>query len=203
MPTFEKSVFINCPFDNKYYCLLKPLLFTIIYLGFYPKIALERSDSFENRITKIEELIKESKYSIHDLSRIRSIKKDEVFRMNMPFELGIDYGCRRYSSGNGSEKKQLILEKEPYTYKQALSDISGFDIKPHNDDPIVLIRVVRDWFVETVGVRGLKGPTEIWNRYNDFLYYLTVSRLKMGFSSEDIDLMPVVEYLDVIYEWKA
>jgi len=48
----------------------------------------------------------------------------------------------------------------------------------------------------------LKGPTEIWNRYTDFLYYLTVSSLKKGFSSDDIDLMPVVEYLEVINEWK-
>jgi len=91
MTTFERSVFINCPFDSKYYFLLKPLLFTIVDLGFNPKIALERSDSCENRITKIEELIKESKYSIHDLSRIRSVKKNEIYRMNMPFELGIDY----------------------------------------------------------------------------------------------------------------
>jgi len=123
--------------------------------------------------------------------------------MNMPFELGIDYGCRKYSSGKCSEKKQLILEKEPYTYRIALSDISGFDIKYHNNEPIILIRIIRDWFVETVGIRGLKGPTEIWNRYNDFIYYLTVSRLKIGFSEEDIDLMPIPEYLDVITEWKS
>lgn len=203
MPVFEKSVFINCPFDEKYYSLLRPLLFTIVYLQFIPKIALERSDSGENRITKIEELIRESKYSIHDLSRIRSIKKNEVYRMNMPFELGIDYGCRKYSSGTGMEKRQLILEKEPYLYKIALSDISGFDIKYHNNEPMILIRVIRDWFVETVGIKGLKGPTEIWNKYNDFIYYLTVTRLKLGFSEEDIMLMPVPEYIEAIDEWKT
>ena len=202
MSSFEKSVFINCPFDNNYYTLLRPLLFTISYLGFCPKIATERSDSGENRITKIEELIKESKYSIHDLSRIRSMKKNEVYRMNMPFELGIDYGCRKYSKDNGIEKRQLILEKEPYTYRIALSDISGFDIKYHNDNPMVLVRIIRDWFVETVGTRKIKGPTEIWNLYNDFMYYLTVTRMRMGFSEEDISIMPVPEYLDAIAEWK-
>ena len=175
MSKFEKSVFINCPLDDKYYTLLRPLLFTISYLGFHPKIAIERSDSGENRITKIEGLIKESKFSIHDLSRIRSMKKNEVSRMNMPFELGIDYGCRKYSSDNGQNKRQLILEKEPYTYKIALSDISGFDIKYHNNDPIILVRLIRDWFVETVGIKKCMGPTEIWNKYNDFMYYLTKS----------------------------
>ncbi len=33
----EKNVFINCPFDPEYYPLLRPLLFTIVYLGFNPK----------------------------------------------------------------------------------------------------------------------------------------------------------------------
>ena len=53
---FEKGVFINCPFDGEYHSLLRPLLFTIIYLGFTPRIALERSDSLELRLNKIAEL---------------------------------------------------------------------------------------------------------------------------------------------------
>lgn len=72
---FNKNVFINCPFDKKYKLLLKPLLFTILYLGYQPRIASESSDSGETRINKIFKLIQESKYSIHDLSRIQSSKK--------------------------------------------------------------------------------------------------------------------------------
>jgi len=89
---FEKNVFINCPFDQEYLSLLRPLLFTIIYFGFNPKIGLESSDSGETRINKICELIRSSKYSIHDLSRLQSRKRNEFYRMNMPFELGIEYG---------------------------------------------------------------------------------------------------------------
>ena len=92
---FDSSVFINCPFDEDYHPLLRPLLFTILYLGFTPRIALERSDSGENRIDKISELIASSKYSIHDLSRLKARRAKEFYRMNMPFELGIDYGARR------------------------------------------------------------------------------------------------------------
>ena len=29
---FERNVFVNCPFDEAYYPLLRPLLFTIIYV---------------------------------------------------------------------------------------------------------------------------------------------------------------------------
>ena len=43
--SFDKNVFINCPFDEEYYPLLCPLLFTVLRLGFNPRIALERSDS--------------------------------------------------------------------------------------------------------------------------------------------------------------
>ena len=74
---FEKGVFINCPFDDEYRSLLRPLLFTIIYLGFTPRIALERSDSLELRLNKISELIQRSKYSIHDLSRLQAGSEGE------------------------------------------------------------------------------------------------------------------------------
>ena len=37
---FDQNVFVNCPFDEEYLPLLRPLLFTIVYLGFRPRIAL-------------------------------------------------------------------------------------------------------------------------------------------------------------------
>ena len=63
------NVFINCPFDNQYFPLLKALLFALIYIGKQPQIS-ETTDSGEARLHKIKELMLESKYSIHDLSRI-------------------------------------------------------------------------------------------------------------------------------------
>ena len=50
---FSRNVFINCPFDAKYSKLLRPILFTIIYLGYNPRIASERSDSGEARFSII------------------------------------------------------------------------------------------------------------------------------------------------------
>jgi hypothetical protein len=72
---FEKNVFINCPFDDEYRRLLRPLLFVVLFLEFNPKIALERSDSGESRIHKICNLIRISRYSIHDLSRLQSARR--------------------------------------------------------------------------------------------------------------------------------
>jgi hypothetical protein len=55
---FHKNVFVNCPFDDEYRLLLRPLLFTISYLGFRPRIALEELDSGAPRIEKIIDLIR-------------------------------------------------------------------------------------------------------------------------------------------------
>lgn len=198
---FETNVFINCPFDAQYHSLLRPLLFTILYLGFNPKIALERSDSGELRINKICELIKSARYSIHDLSRLQSREKNEFYRLNMPFELGIEYGCRRFSSGRLRGKRCLILEKERYDYMKALSDLSGVDIKSHKNDPPTMVREVRNWFVETVGLQKVSSSTVIWYGFNDFMSDFYAKREADGFSDDDLQMMPVPEFIHFIKEW--
>jgi hypothetical protein len=99
-PSFEESVFINCPFDDEYTKLLRPLLFTILFLGKSPRLTLERSDSGKARIDKIVELVQDSKFGIHDLSRCCATAKGELYRLNMPLELGIDLGAAS-KEGNG------------------------------------------------------------------------------------------------------
>ncbi len=48
----------------------------------------------------------------------------------MPFELGIDLGCRDYNSEEKYKlKKILILEEEKYSTQKALSDLSFADCK--------------------------------------------------------------------------
>ena len=199
--SYNKNVFINCPFDEEYFSLLRPLLFTIIFLGYYPRIALERSDSGEIRLTKICEFIRESKYSIHDLSRLKIASVDEFSRQNMPFELGLDIGCRSFSENHLKEKKCLILEKEKFRFMKAISDISGSDIKDHNNEPITLIRQVRNWFVETVGLKKIPSPTSIWYQFIDFATDFYEKRSEEGFTDEDLNIMPIPEYIDFIKEW--
>ena len=82
---FSQNVFVNCPFDPDYVPLLRPLLFTVLYLRYLPRIASERLDSGEPRIDKIVGLIKQSRFSIHDISRMESSEKEELYRPNMAF----------------------------------------------------------------------------------------------------------------------
>ena len=199
---FEKSVFINCPFDEEYYPLLRPLLFTILSFGFNPRIALESSDSGEQRMTKICQLIRSARYAIHDLSRLQSKKRNEFYRLNMAFELGIEYGIRHLSStGRFRTKKCLILGQEKHTFMKALSDLAGVDIKNHKNDPLILIRQLRSWFIETIGLTQADSPTVIWYNFNDFMKYCYDEKKSKKFSDEDIRLMPVPEFISSIQNW--
>lgn len=199
--SFERNVFINCPFDIDYYIpLLRPLLFTIIYLGFNPRIATESFDSGEIRLQKIIDLILSSKYSIHDLSRIKSKKKNELFRLNMSFELGIDIGCRLFKDGHYKKKKCLILEKDPFRIKGALSDMAGSDIKHHDNEPERLVIGVRNWFVEN-GLRKAPNATKIWESFNDFMLDFYRQRKAEGYKDQDLEMMPIPEYIYFIEDW--
>ena len=81
------------------------LIFTVSYLGFFPRLALEKADSGESRISKILDMIIGSKFGIHDISRIVSSSSNEYYRMNMPFELGVDYACQHLLKKPENTKK--------------------------------------------------------------------------------------------------
>ena len=113
---FHKNVFINCPFDDEYKPILEAILFCLIRLRFNPRIATERDDGGENRLDKIRELILCSKYSIHDLSRCIPSYLGEYSSGNMPFELGLDFGCRSFGGYPFDQKGILILEEKQYSF---------------------------------------------------------------------------------------
>jgi hypothetical protein len=198
---FDNNIFINCPFDLEYNTLLRPLLFTIVYCGYNPRIALERFDSSEIRFDKIKELIEDSCLSIHDLSKIKATKKNEYFRLNMPFEIGLDLGCRLYHQDKKyRNKKSLILEKERYAYQKALSDISNSDVKCHKGEPEEIIFEVRNWFSE-LGKDNLNSGSNIWDDYNYFYTDFYEERTKSGFKVKDIEKMPIREFIGYIEKW--
>ena len=54
---FDDNVFINCPYDVEYLPLLRPLVFTVLYAGLNPRLASERLNSGETRISKKEDIL--------------------------------------------------------------------------------------------------------------------------------------------------
>lgn len=197
---FERCVFINCPLDKEYEPILQAILFCVVYLGFSPRLSTERNDSGENRLSKIQSLIESSKYSIHDLSRSQAKRKGEHFRLNMPFELGIDYGCRKYFGEGREEKKLLILEEKKYRHQAALSDLAGCDVEMHAGDFQQAVRKVRNWLVSEAGAPA-EGAAKILGAYTDFQEWYYERQLAAGFSEQDIQDYPTRELLDAMELW--
>jgi len=166
---YERSVFINCPFSPSYQPIFRALLFSVYACGYRPRCALEVSDSSENRLSKIEAIIQQSKFGIHDISFMGLDRGTKLPRFNMPFELGMFLAAKRFGSTRQKRKVALILDKSGYRYRAALSDVSGQDIEFHNRVPGTAIRRVRDWLNSSRGgPDSLPGGDFVSNRYSEF-----------------------------------
>lgn len=191
------SVFINCPFDADYWPLLEVMVFTVIACGFNPRSALEESDSSVNRLEKIQKLIGQAAFGIHDISRVKVSGPRGLPRFNMPFELGLDIGCKRHGSAAQRSKKLLVLDKLPYRYQKCLSDIAGQDIKAHGENVNKVMTVVRDWLRMASGRTELPGPDRIKRDFRRFSIALpgmcAAAGLRRG-------MLPFVEYVALVRE---
>jgi hypothetical protein len=122
------NVFVNCPFDGTYTPLMEALVFAIHDCGYIARSALEAEDSAEVRMDKIAKIIKDCRYGIHDISRTEAGADTGLPRFNMPLELGLFLGARRFGSRIDKLKACLILDRARYRYQQFCSDIAGQDI---------------------------------------------------------------------------
>lgn len=194
-PGFTDSVFVNCPFDAAYAPLFEAIVFGIIDCGFVPRCALEEVDSGSVRLEKIRRMIAGSRYAIHDISRVEVSAASPLPRLNMPFELGLDLGCRYFGK---KDKKCLILDSERYRYQKMLSDVAGQDIRNHHNSPDTALTVVRDWLRNASGRKTLPGPAVIRRRHANFLLALPGLRKVNGLDPDDVQF---VEYVTMVEEW--
>ncbi len=156
------SVFINCPFDSEYQPLFEAIVFCVAACGFIPRCTLELTDAEEVRIENIYRLINQCNHGIHDISRTEVADQPYALpRFNMPLELGIFLGAKRFG-GRSSQKRCLIIDRAPYRYKRFISDIGGQDIKAHNKRPATAIRHVRDWLQSAPGKTAIPGGAMIF-----------------------------------------
>lgn len=169
---YEYNVFINCPFDQKYNELFKALIFTIRRCNYIPRCAKESTGTNDIRIIKIIEIIKECKYSIHDLSETDLDDINKLPRFNMPLELGIFIGNIHFGFRKSKLKKYLILDSEQFRYQKYISDISGQDIKSHGKKPEKIIEGVRNWLADLNKDIKIPSATFVFNEYLSFQYDL-------------------------------
>ena len=175
---YNRNVFINCPFDKEYAPFFDAILFTVYKCGFRPRCAFEVDDGGQVRIEKINRIIEECRCGIHDISRTE-LDVNNLPRFNMPFELGLFLGAKRFGTKPQQEKVLIILDKERHRYQQFISDISGQDVKSHDNDPQKLIKCIRD-VLHALRIDEIDdvipGPKAIFDNY-------------MAFKSSQPDLM--------------
>lgn len=141
----ERDVFINCPFDDDYRSLFNAAVFTIFRSGFRARCALETDNAAENRFEKICQIINECRYGVHDISRTEVDGEPPLPRFNMPLELGVFLGAKKYGGSKHRQKSCIIFDRERFRFQRYISDIAGQDIHAHNGDPSILIRELATW----------------------------------------------------------
>jgi hypothetical protein len=198
---YARGVFINCPYDAAYRPVLRAILFTLVALGAKPRIASERLDSGENRFAKIVELIGASRLAVHDVSRLRATAAGEFARLNMAFEVGLELGARWLNPDRHDGKRCLIMSTDAEGPKRALSDLAGFDIKPHADSAKTAMEEVRHWLVAALRLRDAEGATGLWARFTDFTAAHRVRCVARGVAPDEIERLPTEELLSSMKAW--
>lgn len=198
-PQYDYSVFTNCPFDAEYRFLFEALVFAVHDCGYIARCALEIDDASQVRIEKIEKIIAACKFGIHDISRTELHSATGLPRFNMPLELGMFLGAKRFGRAEQKNKVCLILDTERYRYQKFISDISGQDISAHHGKPEQAIKLVRDWLSNATSksVR-IPGGTAIAQRYVLFRQELPKMCVKLRLKEHELTFN---DYVVQVEEW--
>ena len=196
---YEHSVFVNCPFDDAYRHLFESIVFAIHDCGYVARSALEVDDASQVRIEKIGTLIAACRFGVHDISRTEADAATGLPRFNMPLELGLFLGAKRYGRAEQKQKSCLILDVERYRFQKFISDIAGQDIAAHGGERPRAIRAVRDWLSNATpkSVR-IPGGTAIARRYESFRTELPAACERLQLSVEELTFN---NYVVQVEEW--
>lgn len=146
---------------------------------------------------KICNIMSNCKYSIHDLSRVELDENTNLPRFNMPFELGLDYGCKKFGKSQQKRKVLLILEKERYQYQKLISDLSGVEVYAHYNNTRDLIKEIRNWICanNTSDELLVNSASKIFEKYNSFLKQLPKICNKQGTDPQDLHFKDFRNYV--------
>ena len=181
-----RQVFVNCPFDSQYQPLFRAIVFTILRAGFRARCALETDDASETRFAKIQSIIEGCRYGIHDLSRTGSDGDPPLPRFNMPLELGLFLGAKRYGDPSQKRKRALILDVEQFRYQRFISDIAGQDIHAHGGEVGRTIETVAGWLRTQSRSSRIPGGRHIAQEFEQFLTLLPEILNARGLHAQEI-----------------
>ena len=134
-------------------------MFAVYDCGFEARCTLEDDDASRMRMDKIYDLISGNKYGIHDISRVTLDHAHRLPGFNMPLELGLWLGAKRFGNKRDQQKRALVLDKLPRRYQVFCSDIAGQDATSHNNDSETVVRRIRDWLRNSPDFKKVAFPS--------------------------------------------
>jgi hypothetical protein len=160
-PNPERSVFINCPFDDDYLPLFDAIVFATTASGYTPRCALESGSVSDPRMDQIFDALTSSKYSIHDLSRCKGEGTVNLARFNMPLEFGIAFG-KAYVRYEGRRLHDwLVLLPQGHFYRAVVSDLGAYDPPTHKGTAESIVVPVMAWLATRPNAPETPGPKRV------------------------------------------
>jgi hypothetical protein len=200
MAAANRNVFINCPFDTDYRRFFNAMVFVVSRSGFRPRYALETDDASENRFEKICSIISQCRYGIHDVSRTELDAETGLPRFNMPLELGLFLGARRFGHSGHRTKRCLVLDRDRFRFRQFMSDLSGQDIHSHGGDVRGLIRETASWLRDQSRDPKVPGGRKI---AAEFLAFESAMPVICARRELAIDELTFGDLIELIVEYSA
>jgi len=170
----EDYVFLNLPYDTAFERLYLAYIVGISAFRLFPHTTLEIPES-TRRLDRIQGLLHECRYSIHDLSRVQvSRTAPRAPRFNMPFELGLAVS---WSSLNRGHHSWFVCDSVPYRILKSMSDLGGTDINIHEGTVQGVMRELCNMFVR----RSVRPDvTHLMKTYREVRSRLATIRRRTG-----------------------
>jgi hypothetical protein len=134
-----ESVFLNIPYDEPFENLYLAYIVGLTQLGLRINATLAVPN--QGRLETIIDLLEQSNFSIHDLSRIELSRG--IPRFNMPVELGLALYRSKITNGR---HRVYIFESKRYRAQRSTSDVNGIDPQIHWGTPRGLMAGLRNIF---------------------------------------------------------
>jgi hypothetical protein len=141
----------------------------------------------------IRQLAPNSEFLLAAARSVSAARRHRRDSFNMPLELGLFLGAKRYGDPAQKRKKCLVLDVERFRYQKVMSDIAGQDIETHGGDARLLIDRVRAFLNSATRGAPLSSGAVIAADYDRF-----TERLPETCAGLKVDLA-ALEYKDFTY----
>ena len=160
---------------------------------------MESDDGSQVRLDKLYQIIEQCRFGVHDLSRTTLDGSNRLPRFNMPLELGLFLGAKRFGGHTHRSKCVLILDRDRYRYQIFCSDIAGQDIRAHGNQVASALRSVRNWLQAALPRRpDLPGPDALVQRYLTFRMQLPLMCRQQQLAPSDLTF---IDYQRQVEGW--